>query len=248
MLFIRPAIRSAGRRLERLRCRTERKSRSMAPWIAAATAGRASARATGGARRSGRSRARAARARSRRPRRAARSGRRRRSAGARPAGSSRAPATGVSFSRSQTERTSLRRRPSISRCTSSSSSSTAARSLRAALEPPEISGPVVRSSRNSTITASSTSWLILPRPLMARAKRSMSGSASSRRKPAASSGPMAVRIIAAFSIGRRHLLGAQRRQARLLGLGLGGDERGGSRSWRRSSGPWRRRAGSSRRR
>ena len=39
MLFIRPAIRSAGRRLERLRCRTERKSRSIAPWIAAAIGG-----------------------------------------------------------------------------------------------------------------------------------------------------------------------------------------------------------------
>ena len=108
---------------------------------------------------------------------------------------------GVSFSRSQTERTSLRRRPSISRCTSSSSSSTADSSLRAAFEPPEISGPVVSSSRNSTITASSTSWLILPRPPMARAKRSISGSDRSRRKPAASSGPIAVRIIAAFSIG-----------------------------------------------
>ena len=47
---------------------------------------------------------------------------------------------GVSFSRSQTDRTSLRRRPSISRCTSSSSSSTADKSLRAAFEPPEIRG------------------------------------------------------------------------------------------------------------
>ena len=156
----------------RLRCSTDRKSRSIAPWIA------------GGDRR----------VELRHPRQpqddrlgeaaveplehAGRhlgahlaTGRRPRSAGARPAGSWRASAPACR---------SAAPRPSEPRCaggrraaaaTSSSSSSTAESSLRAAFEPPEISGPVVRSSRNSTITASSTSWLILPRPPIARAKR-----------------------------------------------------------------------------
>ena len=157
--------------------------------------------ATGAARPSGRSRAPAARARSPRPRRAARSGPPPRSAGARPAGSSPASAPACR---------SAAPRPSGPRSAGGRRSAAAPRPRRrgprrAACAPPwsrrQISGPVVRSSRNSTITASSTSWLILPRPLIARAKRSMSGSARSRRKPAACSGPMAVRIIAAFSIG-----------------------------------------------
>ncbi len=154
-------------------------------------------------------------------------------------------ATGVSFSRSQTGRTALRRRPSTSLSTSSSSSNTAESNLRAALAPPATSGPVVSSSRNSTITASRMSWLILPMPAMALAKRSMSASPRSRRKAAPSSGPMAVRIIAAFSIGRGI------RSGRMAGRGACGRPAAGMRAvsvMGRSSGPWRRRAGSSRRR
>ena len=116
MLFIRPAIRSAGRRFERLRCRTERKSRSIAPWIAAATGRRGSGRATGAARRSGRSRGRAARARWRRPRRAARDRMTAAVCGCSACRKLASAGVGVSFSRSQTERTSLRARPSIRRC------------------------------------------------------------------------------------------------------------------------------------
>ena len=226
MLFIRPAIRSAGRRFERLRCRTERKSRSIAPWIAAAT---------GGSRVGTRERRRTtvwAKPRSRRSRTlaatSARSSLRTTAAvcGCSACRKLASAGAGLSFRRSQTERTSLRARPSTRRLISSSSSMTAARSLRAIFEPPAISGPVVRSSRNSAITASSSSWSILPRPERARAKRSMSGSASSRRKPAARSGPMAVRIIAAFSIGAGW---APLRSAGTRGFSArpGGDEGGG---------------------
>ena len=61
---------------------------------------------------------------------------------------------------------------------------------------------------------------------MARAKRSMSGSARSRRKPAACSGPMAVRIIAAFSIGDGICSGRSAGGRGFSGLRLGGDEGG----------------------
>ena len=73
MLFIRPAIRSAGRRFERLRCSDrEEVALDRALDRRRRPAGRAAARATAAARPSGRSRAPAARARSRRPPRAAR--------------------------------------------------------------------------------------------------------------------------------------------------------------------------------
>ena len=200
MLFISPAIRSAGRRLERLRCRTDRKSRSIAPWIAASDrrvearhARRAAARSVWAKPRSSRSSTLAATS--------ARISLRITAAvcGCSPGGSSRWRRPGCRSAaprrcgcRRGRRRAGARPRPRRG-------------PRRAACAPPwlppEISGPAVSASRNSTITASSTSWLTLPSPPMARAKRSMSGSARSAQEAAASSGPMAVRIIAAFSIG-----------------------------------------------
>ena len=247
MLFISPAIRSAGRRFDRLRCRTERKSRSIAPWIAAAI---------GGSRVGTRdSRSTTVWAKPRSSRSSTLGG----DLGAQLAEDHGRGLRVLALQEARERRRgpcrSAAPRPSAPRCGGGRRAAAAPRPRRrgprrAACAPPwrrrRSPGRWSGARGTRTITASSTSWLILPRPLIARAKRSMSGSARSRRKPAASSGPMAVRIIAAFSIGVGIGSGAQR-GGRSGFFGTRAVSRAAS-VMGRSSGPWRRRAGSSRRR